>query len=248
MPSRRIDKCIDCNRTMKICARNRCSSCYGKWKVKTNNYQREKRACITCGEIEIITAFSKCRKCYERTYRAMGLKESKKDFGPSVCHPERKAVRKYNKICGPCYYLTIKDKLPKRKYTKKQREQQYLRRKELKEKKKAKEGYQPPSLAAKRAGRKAHLKQKYNLSLEDYDILLYKQNNKCAICGKENKITENNILSKGLHVDHCHKTGKVRGLLCYLCNTMIGKAKENPFILISAIKYLNNNGGDKCES
>jgi len=61
------------------------------------------------------------------------------------------------------------------------------------------------------------LKRQYNLTDEDFILLLEKQNNKCYICGKENLID-----SKRLHVDHDHTTGKVRGLLCSRCNGALG--------------------------
>ena len=65
------------------------------------------------------------------------------------------------------------------------------------------------------------------------DKLILEQNNSCAICG----VLESKC-SKKLHVDHDHKTGIVRGLLCSRCNAMIGMAKDEIGILIEAISYL----------
>lgn len=72
----------------------------------------------------------------------------------------------------------------------------------------------------------------YNISLDDYKVLLAKQNGTCAICQQ--------VCSSGrrLAVDHCHKTQKVRGLLCGSCNQAIGLLKDNKEIMQSAIKYL----------
>ena len=85
-----------------------------------------------------------------------------------------------------------------------------------------------------------NLKYNYGLSLEDYNFLLEKQDNKCAICECnefENRWTnKNNKLP--FVVDHCHTTNKVRGLLCDNCNLMIGHAKDNIETLTKAIKYL----------
>lgn len=80
--------------------------------------------------------------------------------------------------------------------------------------------------------RKQRLKQKFNMTINEYDELLKKQGNVCAICGKE--------LEKGkrLAVDHNHKTGKIRGLLCVNCNMMLGMSKDNINTLKNAIKYL----------
>ncbi len=55
----------------------------------------------------------------------------------------------------------------------------------------------------------------------------------CAICGE----TERN-LNRGLFVDHCHKTGKIRGLLCIKCNMAMGLMSDDIDVLASAISYL----------
>ena len=65
------------------------------------------------------------------------------------------------------------------------------------------------------------LKRLYNISLEDYDQMFEAQNGKCKICGTE----ENN--NRRFSVDHNHETGKVRGLLCYRCNTSLGWFENN---------------------
>jgi DNA-directed RNA polymerase subunit RPC12/RpoP len=77
------------------------------------------------------------------------------------------------------------------------------------------------------------LKTKFGITKDEYIELLHKQNYRCAICGiKQHK------LSRNLAIDHNHKTGKIRGLLCMECNLLLGKAKENFKILIKAIRYL----------
>lgn len=77
----------------------------------------------------------------------------------------------------------------------------------------------------------------YGISCEEYDKLLEKQNGVCAICGNPEK-TKN----KRLHVDHCHLTSKVRGLLCGKCNTGIGKFGEDTTVLEAAIRYIKGGG------
>ena len=81
--------------------------------------------------------------------------------------------------------------------------------------------------------RNLYLKRTYNLTLCDYNKLLNNQNKCCKIC----KIKYNKV-NKGLMVDHCHKTGKVRGLLCNLCNRGLGHFKDSPKLLMNAKKYL----------
>lgn len=89
----------------------------------------------------------------------------------------------------------------------------------------------------KKVARKAHLSYKYKLTLEEYDELLKEQNYCCAICGTNIKECDTGS-GNHLAVDHCHSTGKVRGLLCTPCNILLGKAKDNVTILQAAINYL----------
>ncbi len=77
--------------------------------------------------------------------------------------------------------------------------------------------------------RNTDLQQRYGITLDDYQALLTSQNGTCAICG---------TAETQLKVDHNHQTGKVRGLLCHLCNAMIGCAREDIDILASAAAYL----------
>lgn len=88
----------------------------------------------------------------------------------------------------------------------------------------------PKLSAEKRFIRK--LKQDYGINLLDYIKIKQDQNNSCAIC----KIK----LAYGMqvHVDHCHTTGKVRGILCRWCNIGLGHFKDSMENLKSAQKYL----------
>ena len=82
-----------------------------------------------------------------------------------------------------------------------------------------------------------HIARKYKITLKQYDDILKSQNKSCAICGISVTMLKRNIC-----VDHCHKTGKVRGLLCGNCNSTIGYAKDNIDVLNNAIKYLKKHG------
>ncbi len=90
----------------------------------------------------------------------------------------------------------------------------------------------------KEATRGVHLKNKYGLTLEDHKAMYDAQSGKCAICDAHMEI-HNRQMVDSCHVDHNHETGKVRQLLCGLCNKMLGLARENVEVLQSAIKYLN---------
>lgn len=75
------------------------------------------------------------------------------------------------------------------------------------------------------------LQERYGIDLTQYHNMALDQDNKCKICQKELK----------LNVDHCHKTGKVRGLLCNGCNRGIGFFSDDPVVIQSAALYLRNN-------
>jgi hypothetical protein len=84
---------------------------------------------------------------------------------------------------------------------------------------------------------KRNLRKKYNLSLEDYEAMLLRQGGRCAIC-------RDLPTDQKLAVDHCHATGKVRGLLCSVCNLSLGGFRDNIRSLQEAIKYLRRANGE----
>ena len=79
---------------------------------------------------------------------------------------------------------------------------------------------------------------KYGITKTEYLSLIEAQNNKCAICKQPEENRGRGGKIKNLAVDHCHETGKVRGLLCLNCNTALGSIKENKETLIQMIEYL----------
>ena len=78
--------------------------------------------------------------------------------------------------------------------------------------------------------RRSSLKNAYGISLEDYARLLVRQGGVCAICLK--------APAERLCVDHCHATGKVRGLLCRTCNVGLGCYRDDPSLVTAAAAYL----------
>lgn len=76
-------------------------------------------------------------------------------------------------------------------------------------------------------------KRKYGWDITNYEQQLEKQGGCCAICG-----TSDPKRNGMFHIDHCHDTGKVRGLLCGHCNIGIGNLKDDPLLLARAIDYL----------
>lgn len=83
------------------------------------------------------------------------------------------------------------------------------------------------------------LRRNYGITLEWYREQLSKQNNVCAICERpETAIIRGKVIS--MPVDHCHKTGKIRGLICTKCNRGLGLFNDNVDVLKSAINYINS--------
>lgn len=80
--------------------------------------------------------------------------------------------------------------------------------------------------------RAGHLRRTFNLTVAEYRQRLDAQNGGCAICGQPPRD------GRSLHVDHNHKTGVVRGLLCFRCNAGVGQLREDPILLADAIVYL----------
>src|SRR5204862_7451311 len=85
----------------------------------------------------------------------------------------------------------------------------------------------------KAADREYHLKRTYGITIEQYDAMLEAQGGVCMIC-KEPRPEE-----RTLHVDHDHKTGKIRGLLCFRCNNAIGDLRESFDLAQKAADYLD---------
>jgi hypothetical protein len=85
------------------------------------------------------------------------------------------------------------------------------------------------------------MKHKYGITLERYNEILQKQGGVCAICGGLNAHPHRwGGVTTRLTIDHCHSTGRVRGLLCGACNVAIGMLKDNPTLVQAALVYLNS--------
>jgi hypothetical protein len=80
------------------------------------------------------------------------------------------------------------------------------------------------------AYRERHRVHRYGLSLEDYKAISARQDGACAICRKKS--------GRILCIDHCHSTGKVRGLLCSKCNSGLGFFQDNSRLLQAAMDYM----------
>ncbi|MFF4397787.1 endonuclease VII domain-containing protein [Streptomyces sp. NPDC001480] len=79
--------------------------------------------------------------------------------------------------------------------------------------------------------RSGHLKRKYGLTEAERDELIASQGGVCCIC----------LAAPPAHVDHCHETGRVRGVLCFSCNAALGQFKDQPDAIRRAAAYVEGN-------
>lgn len=126
-----------------------------------------------------------------------------------------KTTNKHNSWCKDC--TNIKNREYRKKYPERAKEQRIRHRTK-----------HPDRIKS------SDLKYEYGITLEEYNALCSQQNNACKIC--------NNACRPGrpLSVDHCHKTNKVRGLLCAKCNQGLGLFDDNVDKLIAAASYLRS--------
>jgi hypothetical protein len=146
------------------------------------------------------------------------------NFSPS-------AQKRGHGVCNPCH--AIRAKSYQERYPEKYKESQ--RKTAAKHPETRKRVHAKWRAENKDAMHGYHVKLKFGLSREEYSALLEKQGGACALCGKP-KPPQRRLL-----VDHCHETGKVRGLLCIGCNTAIGQLGDNVAGLTKAIEYLEGN-------
>jgi hypothetical protein len=88
----------------------------------------------------------------------------------------------------------------------------------------------------RKAAQRRRVLKRYGLTEAEFEARFVAQGGRCAICRQvpPEKYTRN----KRLAIDHCHKTGKVRGLLCFGCNAILGNAKDDPALLLEVIAYI----------
>lgn len=81
------------------------------------------------------------------------------------------------------------------------------------------------------------LRTRYGLTVQQRDAMLAAQNGKCAICEAPEPGWKHNWT-----IDHCHRTGKLRQILCHSCNIVLGRVKDSPATLQKMIDYLQRHG------
>ena len=91
-----------------------------------------------------------------------------------------------------------------------------------------------------RRSRASGLKLKYGVTLEWYEAKLEEQGGVCAICKKPETVLNTKGEIKLLSIDHCHNSGRIRGLLCNYCNAGLGHFRDNSALLLAAFEYLEH--------
>jgi Autographiviridae endonuclease VII len=86
----------------------------------------------------------------------------------------------------------------------------------------------------RRKQRDAYYRRTFGISADEFDALRDKQGGGCAICGKRPQRVAS------LHLDHCHDSGEIRGILCLSCNQGLGKFREDAELLDAAARYLRH--------
>lgn len=153
-----------------------------------------------------------CSSCYGRWMREQDPEKAKRrrlNAKPAECHPEKPMLARG--LCQTCYRREWRLANPGVEWER----QNIAQKKKYAES----EGY-----------RRRMILRRYGLTPEQYDAMLAEQDGRCAVC----RCTS----SRRLHVDHCHETGRVRGLLCFNCNSALGHAKDDTQRLQALIRYL----------
>lgn len=153
----------------------------------------------------------------------------RKNKTKAKCHPDKShAARGF---CASCYAKWLKSNNPEFAESQRKSRKEWLAKnpdyernyKNEEIKKKGGSAYQ----------RKLDLKKNYGLTVEQYDKMVVDQGGLCAICGKTPSGKR-----KLLCVDHCHRSGQIRGLLCLSCNCGLGYFKDSVDLLKKAVVYL----------
>ena len=134
--------------------------------------------------------------------------------------------------------MPLKDEAARKAYMKEYHAKWYKEHKEKRRKQIAEYAAGKPKEWIQAKGRKCHLKRRYNITPQEYETKLASQDYKCAVCGKDASDNKRGGKLDPLHVDHCHKSGNLRDLLCYSCNSGLGQFKDNIETLQKAIDYL----------
>jgi len=211
-PDKRRKLCIECNKFSKMCVE--CDEIKDKEKFNINKKHLGGRnhKCTNCQ-----------KKYHTKYYSTKEAKEKKKQYRKDNVEK----IKAYDTSKSAKKYRTKhKVKIAEAKKIYRTANREKLNKISLK--------YWEQNPIVRREN---HYRIRYNITIADYDTMFVKQKGKCKICKSKDTHRKD---TKNFCVDHCHKTGKVRGLLCHRCNSGIGKFLEKKKLLLAAIKYLED--------
>jgi hypothetical protein len=151
------------------------------------------------------------------------------------------------KICDDCwredrkqYYTKNREKLLERNRQYYVKNQEKSKQYNIKNREKILDYHKKYNAENREKTKNGKLKSTYGIGLDEFKKILEEQNYKCKICGAELELVFGRKNKKTPHVDHNHKTGRIRGVLCNSCNVMLGCACDNLEVFEKAIEYLRN--------
>lgn len=251
----KVDNCLFCRESKTIAAKGLCRSCYQRQK-KTGNceYKRVKNICSEEGCNDYVVTKGLCDKHRKRLSRYGQTKTLRPDdWGEREKHPlyvywsDTKRRETLN-ICDEwvsdfwSFVKCVKER-PSKKH--------YLRAVDI-SKILGPDNWQwlkgitdANRMIASRVKNKSNELKRVRASSKERSELLIKAGNKCEICGTSASGYDCSVTgiesTKKLAVDHCHQSGKLRGILCLSCNVALGHLKDDISLLEAAIVYLNKN-------
>lgn len=159
-----------------------------------------------------------CTSCYQRWWKETNPERAAfraANRRPAPCHPNKPVLAR--DLCGNCYRAWWRSENKERE-RESQREYQRTR-------------YQTIPEVREKARRRG-VEKRYGISADQYAAMVDMQGGRCAACGEKS--------TKTLHVDHCHTTETIRGLLCYNCNAALGHAKDDTDRLLALVAYITS--------
>ncbi len=175
----------------------------------------------------LISSLKSCRVCKQE--------KSLKNFPTYKAKLKHEQYYTFRGLCTICFLYEKKlDRIKNKEQIKILHANYYAKNKEILNKKAAIWRKKDPE-KTKANNRRKHLRVTYNLTIEDFENLMLLQNGVCKIC------KQINVFGRHLAIDHCHKTGKIRGLLCNPCNQGLGAFRDDLERMQNAINYLKEN-------
>ena len=255
-------ECVQCTELRKIAAKGLCRRCYGRLQ-RNGDFQsrRVKNICDVDGCDNPVISFGLCDKHRKRLDRHGHTEQTRaSDWGQRESHPLYHSwgwIKRESEALGDwsdfAIFVAEVGAKPEGNYRLKRKDVSLDWSKENvhwvlfaeacddpeEERQRQADQYRDWRKENPDKERDGYLKNRYGITLDHFNALNEAQEGLCAICLKEESaINRHTGEPRRLAVDHCHSTGKIRGLLCTGCNTALGGFKDDVELLQKAIHYL----------